>query len=147
MILMKHQEHKEVGYEEIAPVPELENLTVLESNSELLQESIMLNHCVGTSPHYFEGILALNKLILHYERGDSVGTAELNLYGENSSSISLAQFNGRGNSYMSSEDRTFLMENIERPEFKEFVDNIIKTRKERQEAGTLHEPIDEGLPF
>lgn len=146
VIKSKYQQHREVDYEAIAPVPKTPVIEILNSNTELLNESILLGHCVGTSSSYFAGVLTLKTLILRYRKGDSFGTAEVNIRGDKPI---IAQFRGRFNRFMSNEDEALLIDTLDRPDFKKFIESVVKAREEKKEE--LEEQyegsFDDDLPF
>ena len=142
-ILLKYQEHEEIDYEAIAPVPQSENLTVLQSNSELLQESVKMAHCVGTNPAYFTWMKMFSELIIHYERGEVEGTAQVKI---DENDIRVTQFHGMGNCSLPSEERAFLVENLNSPEFTEFINKIRKHKGMKVEFGELIDETED-LPF
>jgi len=143
-IKSKFQEHKVVDYNSISEVPKHNIIEVLSSNTELLEESIKMGHCVGTSDYYFEQMQQLSGLIIRYKNGDTLGTAQVNIQGEE---FRVNQFYGRFNGDLPIEHENILMDTLKGNEFTRFIKQLKEHKGSRREEYSFKDDYAGQLPF
>ena len=124
-----------VGVEYEVEPPTIPGITFFMDNRELLMESKLMNHCIGTSSIYIDRLVKFESLLIAYDRSNARGTAELRINYNKDEPLTLTkrQFSARGNQSMSKEaqeDLRYVMELIENSKFAEYLASLKGTKQE-----------------
>lgn len=110
-----------VSYRDVA-IPEVSGVSILRSSFDLVEESLLLNHCVGTSSVYLDKIKKYQALIIKYDKLGFRGTAEVAISSKKEP-FSISQFRGYKDKMAPDECFTDLKELLGNP-FQSFIEGV-----------------------
>ena len=142
-----------VGVEYEVEPPTIPGITFFKNNRELLMESKLMKHCIGTSKFYIQKLVNFKSLLIAYDRLGERGTADIAISysrdGAGALNLASSQFYSRGNIDMSAnakEDLKQVMKLIENSEFAEYLVKRKETKVEVKKESTFTWAYGEPVP-